>query len=534
MELELELTQEAAARLPRLRAILARKLGRAQSRPMRQIWHDGADSELAKTGLALVETRTQWRLERLRPTPGEIWPPGARPPLLAADESLEALARHLSTPLPHRHVPWAAFEGRALRLSLKPAGAPAELVPDPGAVSLIPVPIDEPSLIEPVLIESKNIELTLIEGRIRTVERESPQCRLMIAGPGDEVAALTLWLAGEIELSVPTSSVAERALTAARGREAAPRQLGAPVLAADMSVAGAFAHIVGHLADVILHFAPIAAAGLGGPEPVHQMRVATRRLRSAIAVFSRAIGGADIALADAGLKQLARTLGPARDWDVFTSGTGAAVGRAFAGDEAVGKLLDDAERQRVSGYDALRHFVDAPEFRQLGIRLALIAARFDSEIGAAGPSPVDDPEPARSLPEFACRALGRRLKRLFAEGTDIDHLDTPALHDIRLRAKRLRYACEFFTPVFPHKATRRFIRRLSVLQDRLGLLNDGAVTADLLARLERTGQKPGSRDVSRAFAIGTVRGFVAAQGDAAREEIFDAWRKFQKAAPFWE
>lgn len=529
LELELELTQEAAARLPRLRAILARKLGRAQSRPMRQIWHDGADSELAKTGLALVETRTQWRLERLRPTPGEIWPPGAPPPLLAADESLEALASHLSTPLPHHHVPWAAFEGRALRLSLKPAGAPAELIPDPGAGSLIPVPIGEPVLVEP-----KSIELTLIEGRIRTVARESPQCRLMIAGPCEEVAALTLWLASEIELSVPTSSVAERALTAARGLESTPRQLGAPVLAADMSVAEAFAHIVGHLADVILHYAPTAAAGHGGPEPVHQMRVATRRLRSAIAVFSRAIGGADIALADAGLKQLARTLGPARDWDVFTSGTGAAVGRAFAGDEAVGKLLDDAERQRVSGYDALRHFVDAPEFRQLGIRLALIAARFDSEIGAAGHSSVDEPEALKSLPEFACRALSRRLKRLIAEGPDIDHLDTSALHDIRLRAKRLRYACEFFSPVFSHKATRRFIRRLSVLQDRLGTLNDGAVAADLLARLERTGQKAGSRDVSRAFAIGTVRGFVAAQGGAAREEIFDAWRKFQKAAPFWE
>ncbi len=510
IELELELTPAACARLPRLPAVVAAKQGRAQSRPVRWVWHDGADAELARAGLALVESRGRWRLERIRPAPGAAWPPGAPAPLLAEAGTLDDLRAGPSKTLPESLVPWAAFEGRALLLMLKPDLPPADAA-EPG-----------PDI-------DRILTLTLIEGSIRTVARESPQCRLRIAGSAGAVADLALWLAGEVEIGVPTSSLADRALTAARGGEPAPRRLGAPVLAGGMTVAAAFAHVVGHLADVILHFAPIAAAGLDDPEAVHQMRVATRRLRSAFAVFGRAVPAAEVSRADAGLKHLAGMLGPARDWDVFTAGTGASVGLAFADDAAVGQLLADAERRRRVGYDALREFVGTAEFRRLGIQLAILAGGAVSE-GIPG----DDVIAVESLREFAARALNRRLKRMFAEGDDIEHLAAETLHDIRLRAKRLRYACEFFAPIFPSKATSRFIRRLSVLQDRLGILNDSAVVAELLAQLERSRQKTGTNAVNRAYAVGTVRGFVAAQGSAVRHEIAEAWRKFHKVPPFWQ
>src|SRR6202000_3327884 len=98
-----------------------------------------------------------------------------------------------------------------------------------------------------------------------------------------------------------------------------PRLVGAPQLAASLSVTAGFAHVVGHLADVILALAPVAAAGHNDPEPVHQMRVAVRRLRSAIAMFRPAVGCASVALVDGGLKVLGARLGPARDWDVFVA-----------------------------------------------------------------------------------------------------------------------------------------------------------------------------------------------------------------------
>ena len=545
LELELELTSATAQRLPRLRAVVAAKQGRAQSRPVRWIWHDGADAELARAGLALVEGSGRWHLERLRPGPGEAWPPGAPPPRLSDTGSLEALRAEASWPLPESLVPWAAFEGRALRLSLKPEPAPVELTasadpvgqpadaaaPGPEPDGSVVLTLPDGSVV-PTLPDG-SVVLTLVEGSIRTVARESRQCRLRIAGPAGAAANLALWLAGEIEIGVPTCSLADRALTAARGTEPAPRRLGAPVLAPGMSVAASFAYVVGHLADVILHFAPIAAeCGLDNPEAVHQMRVATRRLRSAIAVFGRAVSAAGVQRADTGLRQLASTLGPARDWDVFTAGTGAAVGLAFADDEAVGRLLEDAERRRRAGYEALREFVGGTEFRRLGIELAILAANAAGDILAVMHG--DDAKIAEDLRDFAARALNRRLKRMFAEGGDVEHLPTETLHDIRLRAKRLRYACEFFAPIFPHKPTSRFIRRLSALQERLGILNDGAVIAELLAQLERSRQKTGAGAVSRAYAVGAVRGFVAAQSGAVRHDIAEAWQKFHKVPPFWQ
>jgi hypothetical protein len=64
------------------------------------------------------------------------------------------------------------------------------------------------------------------------------------------------------------------------------------------------------------------------------------------------------------------------------------------------------------------------------------------------------------------------------------------------------------------------------LQESLGTLNDGAVAADLLAALPGGG-------ADRAFAIGAVRGFLAARGGASRGEIARKWKKFRKQEPFW-
>ena len=101
----------------------------------------------------------------------------------------------------------------------------------------------------------------------------------------------------------------------------------------------------------------------------------------------------------------------------------------------------------------------------------------------------------------------------------------PDLHGLRIQCKRLRYAAEFFAPLFPGRDTRRFVRRLGVLQERLGHLNDGAVAGTLMASLGHGG--------GRAFAAGVVRGFVAAQSQDVRAKAERSWRKFQHVPTFW-
>jgi triphosphatase len=89
--------------------------------------------------------------------------------------------------------------------------------------------------------------------------------------------------------------------------------------------------------------------------------------------------------------------------------------------------------------------------------------------------------------------------------------------------KRLRYAAEFFAPLFPGKQASRFIRRLAVLQERLGLFNDTAVAEALLRDLNST---PG-------HAAGLVLGFTAARGARSRPKIADAWVRLRRVDPFW-
>src|SRR5262249_39110916 len=157
--------------------------------------------------------------------------------------------------------------------------------------------------------------------------------------------------------AVPQTCLAAEALAIVSGIPPAARHHGAPELPPGCSVADAFSHAVGHLTDVILHFAPAAAEGNDGPEPVHQMRVAVRRLRSAIKVFQSAVRSPEVDAADAGLKMLAAKLGPTRDWDVFVTETFAGVADAFPSDKHLARLLAAAERRRRACHAELRAFL---------------------------------------------------------------------------------------------------------------------------------------------------------------------------------
>jgi CHAD domain-containing protein len=225
--------------------------------------------------------------------------------------------------------------------------------------------------------------------------------------------------------------------------------------------------------------------------------------------------------ADSGLKALAAKLAPTRDWDVFVTETAAEAVGAFPEEPRLKRLVNAVERRRRACHEELRGFLNGPEFRRLGVELACLAAE---PISAEATDSPDETAPAASLEAFAANVLGKRLKRLLRVEDDIARLEPAALHDIRLRAKRMRYAAEVFAPLYPAKATHRFLRRLSRLQDQLGAFNDATVAASLLGEL---------RNGSHAFAIGLVLGFVGARNRETRGSIDKAWVKFHRLEPFW-
>jgi triphosphatase len=250
-----------------------------------------------------------------------------------------------------------------------------------------------------------------------------------------------------------------------------------------------------------------------GAEPVHQMRVAVRRTRSAFALFPVLPDNPAHAKAAEGLKRLGHVLGPARDWDVFMTETAPPVEAVLPEQPALRSLLRAGARRRHTARAVLIEYLQSHEFRKLCLELACLSA---SEQPA-------EPENAQLLSEFAAAVLRRRWKKLLHAGRTLEDLDNQALHGLRLKAKRLRYAAEFFAPLFPGKPASRFIDRLAVLQERLGLFNDTTVAEELLRDLNG---KPG-------YAAGLVLGFTAARGARSRHKIATAWARFRRRDPFW-
>ena len=446
-------------------------------------WHDTADNALAQQNLALChasELGGVWRLEALHPAPDLLWPPGTPAPLTRQCGTLTGFEPALPQPL----AAIAAFKGRRHCLS-----------------------------------GDDGVTVGILEGHLRGVTAIRPACRVELQGPPTALAARVIAIARTLRLHVPNVSLAAEASAAAQGTPPSLRSQSVPVIQSGQPLTDTVAQILGGLLDTMLHWSVTAGAG-DGPAPVHQMRVATRRLRSALSVFR---GGAVWPESDAlgaALRDTAAQLGAARDWDVFLSGTGAQVTALFPDDPRLAALMASSRRKRAAAYAALRLHLGSPAFRTLAAGLACAAALRPWERC----DPAQDDRLRAGTDSFAAAVLSRRLRKVRRDGHGLRHLAIPALHDLRKDCKRLRYAAEFFHPMFPARPARRFVRHLATLQESLGLLNDGAAAAGLMTQLGRAGD---------GYAAGLVNGFAAAGTTAARAEVRTAWRAFRDAEPFW-
>ena len=471
------------AALPRLmrEPALGGRSGRTTATEL--VWHDTGTGSLAAERLSLCEAGGRWRLERLAPRGGEVWSPGVPAPCIAEAEGPGQLGLD-DKPL----APVAGFRGelREVRLSVDPATS-----------------------------------LQVWHGSIRGVAQEQPVCRFVLDGPPAVLMALSTEWAASLPLTVPHRSLAMQALTLVRAGNLPPTRAGSPEVPPGLNVADAFALVVGHLTETILAAAPVAAEA-ASPEPVHVLRVAVRRLRSATSVFRRAVDTPALGELRSGLGKLAQVLGPARDWDVFLGGVARDLAAAMPDDRRIAAVTAGGARQRTAAYDALRHEFASTGFRRLTVALVQTAALqpWRSDLDEEGAARLD-----ADASVFASETLARQHRRLLAPGDDITGLSTEDLHALRKQGKRMRYTAEFFAPLYGSRRTARFLRRLANLQEALGHLNDAAVAAELMGHL--------SGGAGRAFATGAVQGFLAARGGDSRHAIAKSWRRVQRAKPFW-
>ena len=204
------------------------------------------------------------------------------------------------------------------------------------------------------------------------------------------------------------------------------------------------------------------------PEFIHQMRVAMRRLRSAMRLFAPVLNDRRIAETSTSLGKFAAALGATRDWDVLIAEFLSPVADALPEDPQLDRLVASAAAHRAHAYEhAVAELRRAPYGR-------LMIDLLDLFHWPATASAV----PISEFAENRLLALNRRLRKAAKRAHD---LDISALHRLRIAVKRLRYALEFFAPIYPTKTVRRDLRKLIRLQDDLGLINDVANAGPRLA-----------------------------------------------------
>jgi CHAD domain-containing protein len=193
-----------------------------------------------------------------------------------------------------------------------------------------------------------------------------------------------------------------------------------PQLTASMSSDAALRAIVACCLAQILPNAADVAAGVGGAEHLHQLRVGLRRLRSALRVFGDGSKDTDAAW----LPQAAAIfsqLGATRDRDMIT--------------ETV-----------------------LPELRRAGSPLVELPAQGDA------------PDAADAL-----RGVDFNLFMLQADAQAFDTADDLQRHRARKRLKRLRYSIEFLASLHSASSVKVWLESIRAAQDRLGRYNDLAV-----------------------------------------------------------
>lgn len=396
---------------------------------------------------------------------------------------------------------------------------------------------------------------------------------------GDALAALAVRLADKPEDGTEATAEARRKLIAGFW---GTRGANGIKLTEDMDAPKALGVIAAECLEQVIHNAAMLAevdtAGVyqaGHSEHVHQLRVGVRRLRSAWRLFDGWTAPIPDALLD-GVRIHFAAFGANRDQDVLDETVAPMLQRAgmpviphkpAAPDEDSSAI---ASGRAFQGWllDMLEWSLDVrpaplpavPAMPLVQSALATTAVPADSTTGApdaasaqdnaaaqAAPAdgataahpadepsapiiptiiPLRQPEPPEAPPplhDLLADRLHRWHKKVVAEGKRFTTLEIEARHDLRKRAKRLRYGLSFSESLLPAARLQGYRKQLALVQELLGEFNDLAVAREHYENC--VGEHP-----QAWFALG----WIGARLDAISVEAQRAFDQLAQAKAFWK
>ncbi len=345
-----------------------------------------------------------------------------------------------------------------------------------------------------------------------------------------EVSRFVEEMRRSLELEPATTSKYEAGLFAAGLSPDGDPEFGADGVDASMSA--------GEVAFAILRkqFAAMQAHEPGtrlgeDAEELHDMRVATRRMRAALKLFSGALPQRAGFFRDE-LKWVASSLGEVRDLDVQIEQLQALSSEEEEDRETFGGIITAVKNRRVEARERMLEALDSDRYERFVSSFAETLRR-GQEGEEHGEGLANEP-----ITAVAPDLISRRYKKWRKAGKHLSEESPPEeYHELRKEGKRLRYALEFLTDVYGEKPTGKLVKPLKELQDGLGRHQDLIVAAELLENVAADARRLPPRT---AFAMGSLseRHLQEAAGLRAslpRSKPYRAltkgkeWERFEKA-----
>lgn len=499
-ETELKLAVEARAlkRVPRLAAIAAVKRGRAVTQELLSTYYDTPDFALRQAGVTL-------RLRRK----GRDWIQTVKDSGATHSGLFERHEWEMVLAQPNLNLPHLLATGLDV---FKQDGIHAQLQP------LFSTHVRR--TVHILAGDGWDVELALDDGTLKTAEAEQAIAEIeleMRHGPAHIAFQLAGAIAAALPCRVSTQAKSDRGYDLLT--QSVPQAIKAKPLAlsADMNTGQALGAIA---RDCVGHLGANQAA-IDGPyaaEAVHQMRVALRRLRSALKIFKKLLDETELEGLRGEIRWLLAQLGPARDAEVFLSEIVAPVHADHPDAPALTELWHEFQRRRDADLVVARAATASPRFTLMLLELGR---------WSLAPAAEDGPQAQLPLPVFAGKVLRRQWRRLLlAGGRDLNHLSAHELHQLRILGKQLRYGGEFFAGLYPKAKVKPLLSTLASLQQNLGELNDLAVAAPRLAR--------SGASASWGWAAGLICGWHETRRPHLMKAARADWKILRKANPPWD
>jgi CHAD domain-containing protein len=191
-------------------------------------------------------------------------------------------------------------------------------------------------------------------------------------------------------------------------------------------------------------------------------------------------------------------------------------------DHPVHRLCAEAREQQRNAYRQLREVLASPAHHRCVLS---VASWIGQRRWRQGMSLEEQQQLAEPIGAAAAGILDRAHRRVRKRGRKFKSRSVPELHRLRIEAKKLRYAAEFFQSLHAGSKCSRYLKDLRALQDDLGHLNDADTAGSLNGRLAAARAEP--------RASGFVEGWFTHARARGISDARTTWKTFRRRKPFW-